>query len=161
MELQFSYLTKMGKGFAYYTAVKTIEKHIENPDPGSEFAGVVGKMEQMTPEQKINTLVSKGFDALLAFYAGTIAGFIGLRRDDPAKTTHIFRVRTNDEYQKNGVAVESLARVVQDAFAAGHGLVQAGKGKDPLMTAVLESFREKYSGIYNVSPETGRIEDKK
>lgn len=160
MDLQFSYLSRMSGGFAYDSARHTLERHIENPVPDSEFAAVVKQMSQLKPQQKIDALLAQGFDALLSFKEGTIAGFIGLKRDDVSKTTHIFRVRTEPDYRMNGVAVTSLVRVIDDAFMSGHELVQAGRGKDPAMTAILESLKEGYSREYEINVETGQIRRK-
>jgi len=160
MGLQFSYFSRMGRGFAYDSARHTLEKHIENPVPESEFAAVVKQMAQLTPQQKIDALLGQGFDALLSFYEGTIAGFIAIRRDDASKTTHVFRVRTEPDYRMNGVAVTSLVRILDDAFESGHELVQAGRGKDPAMTAILESLNEGYSQEYDVQVSTGQIRRK-
>jgi hypothetical protein len=137
-----------------------LEEHVQHPDPGSEFEKTVESLGQLQPREKLVRLMQMGFDALITFNTVEMVGFSAIRRDTAQQATHVIRIYTYEKYRRNGAGLSALTRIVEDAFGKGHVLVQAGKGKDKYMTALLTAFKKKYEGKHriNVDVLTGRIE---
>jgi len=151
-------------GEPYRAAMALLEDKVQHPDPGSEFEATVNALGHLPVRERLFKLMSMGFDALITVKDRKIVCFSAIRRDLEHQTTHVIRVYTDDDHRRNGAGLSALTHLVEDSFDEGNRLVQAGKGNDDLMTALLVAFDERYIGVYKdtltVNISTGEIRRK-
>ena len=141
-------------------ALKILADHIAHPDPGSEFEKTVAPISHLPPKHQMDILLSRNYDVMLSYSETELRGYVALRWDKTANpsTIHVFRVWTDPLYRGNGIGAGNLAKIIEDSFGE-YEFMQAGKGKDNDMAAVVRSFKRKHAERLNVNVEveTGRI----
>ncbi|HSU72681.1 MAG TPA: hypothetical protein VLJ21_02435 [Candidatus Binatia bacterium] len=159
MEVQYAYLAEnWGKPVIPAAAMPVLEYHVEHPDPGSKFEGVVAKLAGLPTRRKMEVLMSKGFDCLLGIHEQLLVSFLAIQRDPPK--IGLFKAHTEEAFRHNGYGVGTLAKLVQTEFADSRvEYICAGEGKNTRMTALLTSLKNRYESALalSVNLDTGFI----
>lgn len=161
MDVRFTFLKDNDRDTAIYQhALDLLAPHVAQPDPGSQFDYVVRAMGNGSPRSKIVRLMPQGFDALLGVKDDNVVSFLALKHKSARQPTAVFRVYTIPEYERNGIARNSIAHLVNDRFERGENMLYVSRGKSEAVTAVLRSLQKNYQGPHaiRVQPETGLIQ---
>jgi hypothetical protein len=141
--------------------MRTLEGHIEHPDPGSKFEHIVRQLGDMPARRKIETLQQWGFRAFLGMRGDEMVSYLALQLHEHPLPIGVFRVYRDEAYSHNGVATKTVTAFINDCFSHdGRSRIKISEGNDEKVVKILQRVQAEYAGPHKirVTPELGRVE---